>query len=153
MRNDRLTDAPDGELASIRSAVEAGGSGALELKKRLAGEMVSWFHSPDAAAAAKGEFERVVQGGEQPADVRSIEVHEGDAGVLAVGAGAAELDLPRFLAANGMAPSVAQAARLLSQGAVEVGGQTLREREAPVPYGAVVRVGRRRFFRVVKGQA
>ena len=49
--------------------------------------------------------------------------------------------------------SVAQAARLLGQGALEVGGQTLREREAPVPYGAVVRVGRRRFFRVVKGQA
>ena len=52
-----------------------------------------------------------------------------------------------------MAPSVAQAARLLGQGAVEVGGETLREREATVAYGAVVRVGRRRFFRVVKGQA
>ncbi|MCH8973642.1 MAG: tyrosine--tRNA ligase [Chloroflexi bacterium] len=146
-----LTDAPDDELASIRSAVEAGGSGALALKKRLAGEMVSWFHSPDAAGAAKAEFERVVQGGEQPADVRSIEVHASDAGVLAVGAGEATLDLPRFLAANGMAPSVAQAARLLSQGAVEVGGQTVAGREVTVAYGAVVRVGRRRFFRVVKG--
>ena len=56
-----------------------------------------------------------------------------------------------FLAAHGLAASASQAARLLSQGAVEVGGQTLREREASVPYGAVVRVGRRRFFRVAKG--
>ncbi len=147
-----LTDAADDELAAIRSAVEAGGSGALDFKKRLAAEMVSWFHSPDAATAAKAEFERVVQGGEQPADVQSIDVREGDAGVLAVAAGEAKLDLPRFLAANGMAPSVAQAGRLLSQGAVEVSGQTLREREASVAYGAVVRVGRRRFFRLVKGE-
>ena len=146
-----LTDAPDDELATIRSAVEAGGSGALELKKRLAAELVAQFHSADAAAAAQAEFERVVQGGEAPADVQSIEVVDGEAGVLAVGAGEAKLDLPRFLAANGLAPSAAQAGRLLSQGAVEVSGQPLREREASVPYGAVVRVGRRRFFRVVKG--
>ena len=146
-----LTDMPDEELAAVRSAVEAGGSGALDLKKRLGGEMVSWFHSPAAAAAAQAGFERVVQGGEAPADVQSIEVHAGDAGVLAVGAEDVRLDLPRFLAANALAPSAAQAGRLLTQGAVALSGEALAEREATVPYGAVVRVGRRRFFRVTKG--
>ncbi|MCH7654993.1 MAG: hypothetical protein IIC95_03290, partial [Chloroflexi bacterium] len=114
-------------------------------------EMVSWFHSPAAAAAAQAGFERVVQGGEAPADVQSIEVHAGDAGVLAVGAEDVRLDLPRFLAANALAPSAAQAGRLLTQGAVALSGEALTEREATVPYGAVVRVGRRRFFRVTKG--
>ena len=146
-----LTDMPDEELAAVRSAVEAGGSGALDLKKRLGVEMVSWFHSPAAAAAAQAGFERVVQGGEAPADVQSIEVHAGDAGVLAVGAEDVRLDLPRFLAANALAPSAAQAGRLLTQGALALSGQPLTEREATVPYGAVVRVGRRRFFRVTKG--
>ena len=146
-----LTDMPDEELAAVRSAVEAGGSGALDLKKRLGVEMVSWFHSPAAAAAAQAGFERVVQGGEAPADVQSIEVHAGDAGVLAVGAEDVRLDLPRFLAANALAPSAAQAGRLLTQGAVALSGEALAEREATVPYGAVVRVGRRRFFRVTKG--
>ena len=145
-----LTDVPEAELATIRSAVEAGGSGALDLKKRLAAELVTEFHSAGAAAGAQAEFERVVQGGEAPADVQSIEVLDGDAGVLAVGADDVRVDLPRFLAANGLAGSAAQAARLLSQGAVESGGETLRERVASVRYGAVVRVGRRRFFRVVK---
>ena len=146
-----LTDMPDEELAAVRSAVEAGDSGALDLKKRLGVEMVSWFHSPAAAAAAQAGFERVVQGGEAPADVQSIEVHAGDAGVLAVGAEDVRLDLPRFLAANALAPSAAQAGRLLTQGAVALSGQPLTEREATVPYGAVVRVGRRRFFSVTKG--
>ena len=147
-----LTDMPEAELATVRSEMEAGGAGALERKKQLGGEIVSQCHTPEAATAAAAEFQRVVQRGETPADVQPLLVLETTAGFQSFGEDIVAVDLKRFLPAAGLASSSSEARRLLIQGAVEINGQRVGEEPSTeIPYGAIIRVGRRRFVRVVKG--
>ncbi|MDP6422528.1 MAG: tyrosine--tRNA ligase, partial [SAR202 cluster bacterium] len=63
-----VTDVPDEELAEIRRALEAQSVNPMELKKRLAGELVEQFHDGKAAGDAQTYFERTVQGKESPED-------------------------------------------------------------------------------------
>ncbi|MCH7655401.1 MAG: tyrosine--tRNA ligase [Chloroflexi bacterium] len=144
-----LTDMPDEELEAVRSAVEAGGSGALDLKKRLGVEMVSWFHSPAAAAAAQAGFERVVQGGEAPADVVDIRLDAGIDGVLFIEASSIVIDLPKILATVGAVLSRSEARRLLASGAIDVDSHTVYQETVTVTHGTIIRVGKRKFYRIV----
>ena len=57
-----VTDLPDPDIAEMTQALASRSVNPLELKKRLAREIVAQFHSPkDAASAAETEFERIVQ--------------------------------------------------------------------------------------------
>ncbi len=146
-----LTDCPDEEVEEMRRAAAAGGAGAMELKKRLGVEMVAWFHSPEAAQAAQTEFERVVQGRETPVEVPEFVVSDGVEGVSNIDDEGFTVDLSRLLAAAGLAASRGEAQRLLRQNAVEVDGARAAGDSTRVAWGAVVRAGRRRYVRVVRG--
>ena len=63
-----LTDVSDDDLEEIAGAMDDGSVNPMELKKRLAGELVGQFHDPDAAREARRYFERTVQSGESPED-------------------------------------------------------------------------------------
>jgi tyrosyl-tRNA synthetase len=142
---------PDDEIESVRTAATAGGSGAMELKKRLGVEMVAWFHSPEAAEAARVEFEHVVQGGEEPEEVPEFVVNEGADGVSAVDDDGFTADLSRLLPAAGLTASRGEAHRLLRQNAVEVDGARASADAMRIAWGALVRAGRRRYVRIVRG--
>ena len=135
----------------MRRTAAAGGAGAMELKKRLGVEMVAWFHSPEAAQAAQTEFERVVQGRETPVEVPEFVVSDGVEGVSNIDDEGFTVDLSRLLAAAGLAASRGEAQRLLRQNAVEVDGARASGDSTRVAWGAVVRAGRRRYVRVVRG--
>ena len=66
-----LTDVSDDDLEVIRGAMDDGSLNPMELKKRLAGELVGQFHDPDASREARRYFERTVQSGESPEDIPS----------------------------------------------------------------------------------
>ena len=138
------TDIPEEELLSIRKQLEARQVNPMEVKKRLAREIVAQFHGEAAAQAAEEAFERTFQRRELPEDVPEVRVP-------AVG-GRLVLDLPQVLAGHGLAPSKAEARRLIRQGAVEVDGRKVAPEEAhqvEARPGAVIRVGKHRFLRVV----
>ncbi len=146
-----LTDVPEAELAEVRQAVERGGAGAMELKKRLAGEMVAWFHSAEAAREAEVAFGRVVQRGDAPEDVPELVVLEATSGVKALGDEVVTVDLRQFLLTVGLAASSSEARRLLIQGAVEIDDQrAVQEPSTEIRFGSVIKVGTRRYVRVVK---
>lgn len=115
----------------------------MDLKKRLAREIVAQFHGPAAAAAAQAEFERIFQRRELPTEMLDFRL----------GALERTLDFSAFLellTAAGLAASKSEARRLVAQGAVLVDGtrvpsgtQTLALRA-----GAVLRRGRH-FVRLV----
>ncbi|MCY4582610.1 MAG: tyrosine--tRNA ligase, partial [Chloroflexi bacterium] len=85
-----LTDMPDDELDAIRAAMAPastspstgevarsageGGMNPMEIKKRLGEELTATFHSPEAATAAREEFERVFQRRETPEDIPAVAV-------------------------------------------------------------------------------
>ena len=72
-------------------------------------------------------------------------------GVTAIDDDGVTADLSRLLVATKLAASRGEARRLLQQNAVEVDGERTLAESARLPFGAVLRAGRRRFVRVVKG--
>ena len=135
-----LTDAPEADLDEIRRVVETGSSNPMDLKKRLAGELVTWLHDSDAAREAQAFFERTVQRGHTPEDIPTLAVSAADA---------VSMRLSALIVDAGMASSSGEARRLIDQGAVRLDDAQIRE-NAPVSSlsDGVLRVGRRRYARL-----
>jgi tyrosyl-tRNA synthetase len=115
-----------------------------EAKRALARALVSWLHSPQDAAAAEAEFDRVFVARGAPAEIED--------GTFTATDGA--LHLPGLIAEL-FGLSRAEARRLIDQGAVKLGDEVLAPGTYDVPAaradGQVLRVGRRRFRRLRAG--
>ncbi len=69
-----LTDVPDEELAGFRQELATESVNPMELKKRLAREIVREFHGEKPANEAQEHFERVVQRKEMPEEIEPYPV-------------------------------------------------------------------------------
>ena len=137
-----LTDIADEEIDEMRLTLGDGSVNPMELKKRLARELVTQFHDGDAASEAERNFERTVQGDALPEDISEFALPSEDT--------LAGMRLSRLMADAGLASSVGEARRLIEQGAVQVDGERVSEDSAAsVQVGAVLRAGRRRYVRLV----
>ena len=150
-----LTDVPRADLTDMSRDLAQDSVNPMEYKKRLAWEITNQFHDTVAADAAQAEFERVVQGGDLPDEIPeiTIETLRGQGAIAEDGA-----RMSRLMVAAGLAASNAEAKRLLGQGAVELmrqsGGTESISAEnpaVPVEPGDVLKVGKRRFVRLIEG--
>ncbi|GAF89433.1 unnamed protein product, partial [marine sediment metagenome] len=116
----------------------------MELKMRLAREIVTQFHSDEAAQAAEEDFTRVFREREAPEEPEVHEVHFGQ-----VTDSDGRTNLARLLARLGVVPSRSEAKRLIGQGAVEIDGKVTTTDVVELTDGMVLRVGKRRFLRIV----
>jgi tyrosyl-tRNA synthetase len=123
----------------------------MELKKRLGREVVAAFHDAGAATQAQEEFERIFQQRQAPSGVPELAAGASTDGVISADDAGVTVDVTRFVVTAGFAPSRSEARRLLAQGAIELDGQLVSDGTAAIAFGAVLKVGRRRFLRVVKG--
>lgn len=133
-----VTDVPAAEIEEMKQAV-ADGANPRDLKMRLGREIVTQFHGAEAARAAEAEFVRVFQQQAVPEDMPEVKVV----------AGATIVDA---IIAAGVARSRSEARRLIEQGGVSLEGERVHSPEqtvSPPPGGTVLRVGRRRFVRLV----
>jgi len=138
-----VTDTSDAELAEMKHAFACGTANPMLLKKRLARDITTQFHGPDAGAQAEDHFTRVHQQRELPQDVPEVSLQG-----TAEGDGLFRVDLSRPLVAGGFVKSAAELKRLVAQHAVEVDGAKIDELSALVRDGTVVKVGRHTFVRV-----
>ncbi len=114
----------------------------VDLKHALARALVSRFHGDAAAEEAAAHFARVVQRGEVPEDVATLDVAQGEGG-------AGLLDA---VVAAGMAKSNGEARRLVAQGAVRLDGERVRDAATRLGAGSyLLQVGKRRFVRLEVG--
>jgi tyrosyl-tRNA synthetase len=60
-------------------------------------------------------------------------------------------DIIKTLPLVDLAKSRAEARRLLIQGAIEIDGKKLTSNPVPIYDGSIVKVGKRRFIRIVNG--
>jgi tyrosyl-tRNA synthetase len=139
----RLSTALDvDEIDAIERDFEAGGSHPNALKRRLAREIVTLYHSPEAAEAAEAAFDRVFKEHQAPEDVPEVAVDLGD-----------DVYLPGLLAELGLVSSSGEGRRMIDQGGVRIAGETVEARvynlERAKVQGQIVQVGRRRFARPV----
>jgi tyrosyl-tRNA synthetase len=135
-----LTDLRPEEIANFRASADSGARNPRDLKVELAKRVITDFHSRAAADAAEDEFNRVFRRKETPDEVEERAL-------------AAQVwKLPRLLVEAGLAPSMAEARRLIEQGGVRVGGEKVSrpdfeielERDRPL----LLQVGKRHFLSV-----
>lgn len=132
-----LTDIPLGELALQQAAIVAGQLNPLDLKKRLAREVVATFHSQGAAAQAEAEWVRRFSRREIPDDLPTHTLTHATT-------------ILDFLVLVGMAASKSAARRLIEGGGVRINGEKAERADHVIAPGSglVVQVGRRAFVRV-----
>ena len=149
---DYLTDVTSAELDEMRHGMETGTVNPMELKKRLAREIVTQLHSAEASRDAEAHFERTVQRRELPKEVRTIAI----SGTAELGELSASATLPvrqrlsDVILQADLASSSAEARRLIDQGAVRVNDERV-DRNVPassLKSGDIIRVGRRRVVRL-----
>ena len=135
-----VTDVPDVELSEFRQALDNETINPMELKKRLARELVTQLYDRKIATEAEENFAKVFQKGETPDEMP--EYHTPPAAATMV-------DMPDVLASTAQVKSRSEAIRLIKQGAVEIDGEKITRYVVSVKNGSIIKVGKRRFVRVV----
>ncbi|UCH51076.1 MAG: tyrosine--tRNA ligase [Chloroflexota bacterium] len=135
-----VTDIPDEEIAEFKTQIANQSVNPMTVKKRLAYEIVAQFHSVQAAGEAEEHFARVFQKGEVP-----------DEAVVMINAPTkVDSTLSAELTNAGLTKSRSEARRLLTQGAIEIDGETVTEDLviALIKKGSIIKVGKRRFAKI-----
>ncbi len=124
------------DIARLEADLEAGRLHPRDAKMQLAREIVSIFYGDQAAAAAEAAFVRVFQQKNVPDEMEEY----------ALQAGQTVLDV---LTATGLVSSRSEARRLVQQRGVRLDGEVLADARAPFPGRGILRVGKRKFIRIV----
>ncbi len=137
-----LTDLTPAEVARLKSEVEAGARHPRDVKSQLAKKLVADFHSQSEAVHAEAEFIRRFREHQAPAEVET----------RAIKPSSPKIKLVDLLLQTDLAPSKAEARRLISQGGVKVNGERISEAAYEIDTAAMkeaqLQVGKLRFLKV-----
>ena len=150
-----LTDRAPKEIAALQKEVSSGKLHPMDAKMRLAEEVISDFHGEVAARKAADHFQRVFRDRQAPTEMTEIRlIRRG--GHLEHPGGVVGTLTPKWsqlLAYLRQMESVAEAARLIEQGGFEIDGQIVKDPvaklDATVPASYEVRLGKKKFFRII----
>jgi tyrosyl-tRNA synthetase len=144
-----VTDVPEEEIAELKEQLKTHSVNPMNLKKRLAHEIVRQFHGKQAADEAEEHFQGQFQ---------TRELHRIEAGVSIGIKASAEVihrrNMPRWLVDNKFVNSMSEAKRLLAQGAVQIiradgTRQVVRDENVEIKPGDKIKVGKLRFAKIV----
>lgn len=126
------------DIARLKEEVQHGRN-PRDVKVELGQEIVTRFHSRQAAEAALEDFVSRSRGG-IPDDIPAVEMT------------GAPLGIGQLLKQAGLCPSTSEALRMVDQGGVRIDGTTISDRGLKIEPGTfVVQVGKRKFARVTLG--
>jgi tyrosyl-tRNA synthetase len=144
-----VTDVPEEEIAGFKEQLKTRSVNPMNLKKRLAHEIVRQFHGKQAAGEAEEHFQEQFQ---------TRELHKIEAGVsIGIKVNSEVIhrrNMPRWLVDNKFANSMSEAKRLLTQGAVQIiradgTRQVVRDEKVEIKPGDRIKVGKLRFAEIV----
>jgi len=137
-----LTDRAPNEIASLKKEVSRGDLHPMDAKMRLAEEVISDFHGQGAARKAAENFQRVFRDRQAPEEAPTVKLAKGPAKKLTA-----------LLVELKLAPSKAEAERLIKQKAIEIDGATIEDQRKEIdlgkPVNLLLRAGKKKFLRVV----
>jgi tyrosyl-tRNA synthetase len=137
-----LTDLTTQEIGALRRTAESGERNPRDLKAELAMSVITDFHSQAEAKRAAEEFRRIFSLKEAPEKMEERAVAFGS------------WEIRDLLVHLGLAPSKAEARRLLEQGGVYVDGQRCDSQTnkqlvlGPEKPAHEIKVGKRKFIRI-----
>ena len=129
------------DVAPIERGLSDGSLHPMEAKQRLARAVVSEWHGPAAAEAAAAHFTNVFSKREIPEEMPEV--------ALPFDGGPADVDLAVLLTEAGVVKSKAEVKRLVAQGGVQRDGQPFDSPQVQLAPGDVLKIGKRRWLRVV----
>ncbi|MEK7353974.1 MAG: tyrosine--tRNA ligase [Chloroflexota bacterium] len=124
----------DEELAKLEQQMSGGAIHPMELKKRLAREIVTQLNDKQAADEAEAQFEKVVQKKEVPE-------------VMTLGTKSNRTPLLDYLVENSLARSLSEARRLIKEGAIYIDNARVTDAHLEVKPGMEIRRGSRHYIR------
>lgn len=136
------TMVPLAEIASLEAAMKAGELNPMEAKRRLGQALVERYHSASDAASEDEWFTRVFSRRSVPDDVATVVVEDPNCTLMEI--------ISRCLPAQ----SNTEIRRLITDGSVRLDGQrklTNPDQRHPLSSREVIKVGKRRWFRIVFG--
>jgi tyrosyl-tRNA synthetase len=132
------TDVPMTAVDEIRHALEAGTTHPMEAKAYLASRIVARYHGDVVAGAEEAWFTSTFSRRQSPTDVPVVDVREGTC-------------LFDVLVAALDGTSRNEVRRLLGSNSVSVEGEKVDDPESVPAAGSLLRVGKRRWFRIEHG--
>ena len=132
------TEISNEELDIINNDLQEGLSNPRDLKRRLAREIVSLYHSTEEAKHAEEEFDALFIAKDEPDEMPEYAL-EGSEKLVAI------------MVKNSMAGSNGEARRLITQGGVKIDNEKVEDVHNILESGKeiVIKVGKRKFLRII----
>lgn len=131
------------EIARIATGLQDGSRHPRDIKMRLAREIVSIYHSVQAAKQAEEHFKQVFQQHKNPDEMPVFKI---TGAVIEDG----KVVLPKLLATAKLVSGTSEARRMVKQGAVRINGVVVEDvnlRFVPEPE-TIIKVGKRKFIKL-----
>lgn len=138
-----VTDVPEEEIAEFKEQLKTHSVNPMNLKKRLAHEIVRQFHGKQAADKAEKYFNRVFQKRKMPE-----EIPECAFAARYIGDELFQLDIAPTLVKEGLVNSIGELKRLLAQKAIEIDDNKISSTVVNAHQGSIIKIGKRRFVRI-----
>ncbi|HEY93216.1 MAG TPA: tyrosine--tRNA ligase [Dehalococcoidia bacterium] len=142
-----VTDVPDQELVEFRQELSKETINPMTLKKRLAREIVTQLYNQKAASEAEVHFIKVFEKRGVPEEIPEYRLSFSELAPQLTEPW--NIDISRLLVTIGLVSSRSEANRLIEQGAVEINGGKIDYYLTPVESGSIIKVGKRRFTKVI----
>lgn len=135
---DLTTEVSAEKIKEVQNAIQAG-ENPRDYKMLLAREIISIYHSKDAAHLAENEFIKIFSNKENPTDIPEKEYDQ------------ETLPLINILSETGLTSSKGDARRMIEQGAVKIDGNKASDVNMILSckQGKLIQVGKRKFLRVI----
>ena len=135
-----LSFLPEEDIEKFKKDIEEG-INPRDIKFVLGEEIVTRFHSADAAKQARENFIARFQKGAMPDDIDEVSLEAGSDGI----------GLPNLLKEAGLVSSTSEAMRMIKQGAVKIDSEKVESKDMMFVPGAehIFQVGKRRFAKVL----
>ncbi len=151
---DLLTDHSPEEIGALLIQVKDGKRHPIDVKMQLAQEVIVGFHGEDAARKAADKFQSEVREKRLPEDMPVVRLKDEEWYQKFLSAGTTSVALRWLITAWNLAPSLAEAERLIKAGAVEFNNQRITDPRHQIRLtdlrDSTLRVGKRKFKKAVE---
>ena len=133
-----LTRFSSEKIEEIRKNLKQKKANLRDLKAELAGEIAAAYHGPKEAERVERNFERIFKEKNLPEKISGVKIKESCLGII---------DL---LVRAGLAPSRAEAKRLILQGGVKINRETEKDwrKIIEIKKDLIIQVGKRKFIKL-----
>ena len=135
------TNVANSELEKIRKSLQYASTNPRDVKRRLAREIISIYHSPEASHQAEKEFDRIFINKENPTDIEEFHWKEKGSRVWII----------KLLTTIGFAKTNGEARRLIQGGGITIDGKKITDPDVEIEIrnGMIVKAGKLRFVKLL----